>query len=443
MVAPCIPSPTQDPAEVQGPMYLLPILIAGLLLRATMILSVARGDPWTWFYRHASELGCLAESMLAGRGLSSPFCGSTGPSAFLAPGYPAFVAMVFRCFGEYSAASAAAIIAMQTCFSLLTIVALMLVARREFGVRVANIAGALCALSPPLAWMPAVFWETALSTLFLAGALVAATYCTARPIPARWSAFGAYCGSAMLVNPALMFSLAATVIWAAWRVGRDAKRNLLLAIAAWVVVFAAWPIRNALVLHAFIPFRTNLGYELWQGNGPGSEGMFRPELHPNVNRQERSRYAALGEIAYMREKADRAMAAIEQDKPRFLRLTVERTLQFWTGYTEHNASFLVLYITAGTSTGFAGLVMLLRKRRRIGLLFAGPLLLFPLPYYLTHPDFRFRMLLDPMLLLLSAYAVDCWMTRAAERNATSRTNPVRSLMDSKKRTADNTFVATV
>jgi hypothetical protein len=69
--------------------------------------------------------------------------------------------------------------------------------------------------------------------------------------------------------------------------------------------------------------------------------------------------------------------------------------------------------------------------------------LFPLPYYLTHPDFRFRMLLDPMLLLLSAYAVDCWMTRAAERNATSRSNPVRSLMDSKKRTADNTFVATV
>ena len=39
------------------------------------------------------------------------------------------------------------------------------------------------------------------------------------------------------------------------------------------------------------------------------------------------------------------------------------------------------------------------------MLFLLPLLVFPLPYYITHPDFRFRLLLDPLLTILSAYAV--------------------------------------
>ena len=39
------------------------------------------------------------------------------------------------------------------------------------------------------------------------------------------------------------------------------------------------------------------------------------------------------------------------------------------------------------------------------MLFLLPILLFPLPYYMTHPDFRFRLLLDPLLTILSAYAV--------------------------------------
>jgi hypothetical protein len=34
-----------------------------------------------------------------------------------------------------------------------------------------------------------------------------------------------------------------------------------------------------------------------------------------------------------------------------------------------------------------------------------PLLLFPLPYYITHPDFRFRLVLDPILIALTAALV--------------------------------------
>jgi hypothetical protein len=50
------------------------------------------------------------------------------------------------------------------------------------------------------------------------------------------------------------------------------------------------------------------------------------------------------------------------------------------------------------------------KQRRVedrgrAALFLLPLLVFPLPYYITHAEFRFRLVLDPLLTILGAYAI--------------------------------------
>jgi hypothetical protein len=49
----------------------------------------------------------------------------------------------------------------------------------------------------------------------------------------------------------------------------------------------------------------------------------------------------------------------------------------------------------------------LGRKRRFGLatLFLLPLILFPLPYYITHAEFRYRLVVDPLLTILAAYAV--------------------------------------
>jgi hypothetical protein len=42
-------------------------------------------------------------------------------------------------------------------------------------------------------------------------------------------------------------------------------------------------------------------------------------------------------------------------------------------------------------------------------LFALPLLLFPLPYLITHAEFRYRIVIDPLLAVLAAHAmVECF-----------------------------------
>jgi hypothetical protein len=160
-----------------------------------------------------------------------------------------------------------------------------------------------------------------------------------------------------------------------------------------------------LQLHAFIPLRSNMGYELWQGNRPGADGYFVAELHPNVNAREFQQYQALGEVAYMREKSNLAKEAIVAAPGRFLKLCMMRAFDFWTGVVRHSAGLIVAYIVLTSIGGLAGLVLLWRRDRALAVFFLLPLILFPAPYYITHPDFRFRLVLDPLLVALSAYAL--------------------------------------
>ena len=350
---------------------------------------------------------CLAHSILTGRGLSSPFGGSTGPSAFLAPAYPLLVALVYRIFGPSTTGSAVALTALQTLFGVLTVLMVMLVAERLFGRRTANMAGLLCAVSPTMVWLPALFWETSLSALLLIGVLGFALRCVDRPSTSTWLGIGAYCAFALFVNPALLITFLAVGVWLAYQTKDLSRRGPLLAIATCALLFAIWPIRNAIELHAFVPLRSNLGYELWQGNRPGSQGFFTQELYLNANRDEYTRFAALGELSYMHEKSALAFAAIGADPVRFVRLSLKRCAIFWTALGGHGISLVVITeITLSSMGAIGGLFVLFRRPRHGGGLLVIPFLIFPLPYYLTHPDFRFRLLLEPIALLLTAWLLD-------------------------------------
>ena len=156
-------------------------------------------------------------------------------------------------------------------------------------------------------------------------------------------------------------------------------------------------------MHAFIPLRSNFGYELWQGNRPGADGFFSASLHPNTNPEEFARLQSLGELAYMREKSTLAESAIRANPGRFLTLTGRRIVCFWTGISRVSDRNLVVYLVTTALAGFCGLIVLARRSPAHALFLALPLILFPLPYYITHPDPRFRLILEPVLILLIAH----------------------------------------
>jgi len=250
--------------------------------------------------------------------------------------------------------------------------------------------------------------------LLLTGMVALALRAVDYPGKGLWLVLGAYCGLAMLVNPSLMPALFAILGWTIYQT-RSARRHgpgyeLWMCLLALLAVFAPWPLRNACVLHAFIPLRSNFGYELWQGNHPGATGVFDATIEPLQNKQEYASYAAKGEVVYMENKTVLAMAHIRAEPVTFIRLSSERVVRFWTGAgSTSNSGVVELYASATSLLGLVGLGVLCKERgvkeRTTAMLFLLPIVVFPLPYYITHPDFRFRLLLDPLLTILSAYAV--------------------------------------
>jgi hypothetical protein len=383
------------------------ILGAALLGRLFVLWTVVTTHPPNWLFSNPWEMGFLADSLLHGHGYSNPFGFATGPTAFIAPGYPTLIAGIFRVFGTYTLASAVAIMSMHILVSLLTIWLIMHVARQMLDSQTATLAGTFWAISLPLLWIPSIFWESSLSECAVIGMIALALRYQHTPTKAHWIIFGASCAIIALINPALIFSLVAIMGWLAYQTRRVSRTGPLIGLLALLLVFAPWPIRNAYRFHAFIPLRSTVGFELWVGNKPGSNGRLDESVFPMYSKSELSSYISKGEAAYTYDKSVQGWADIRQQPSVFLNVTTRRFFRFWIGSgNKHTSPVYVIHCLLTTVFGFAGLVLLYRRRMRaFAILMATPLILFPVPYYITHAEFRYRLNIDPVLTVLAAYAV--------------------------------------
>lgn len=344
----------------------------------------------------------IALSIHEGNGFSSPFSFPSGPTAFLTPGYPYLIAAFIRGLGTNELA-AVAIVAFQILLSVLNVALVILIARRHFGIRTANLAGLIAALVQPMLFAPMYVWDTSISALLLTTALFFAPSVSER---IDFAAAGAGCALAALINPSLLPALLAIFAWSAWR----SRVVPWLGIFAFIFVFAPWPIRNAVRMHAFIPLRSNAGYELWLGNHPGANGD-SPTDFPAFHNDDRQLFLAEGEVAYMRQKTDLAIGWITSNPGEFVRLTGLRFLRFWAGSSKTPTPITIPLVIAA----IVGLAFLWRSKS-LFTLFSLPLLIYPLPYYITHADARYQFILDPLLAILAGYACEsffAWCSRRA------------------------------
>jgi hypothetical protein len=380
----------------------------GLVTRLAVLLLTLHNKPHNWLYTKGIEMGLLADSLVHGLGYSSPFGVPTGPTAFIAPGYPTLVAGVFLIFGTYSFVSAIVIMSLQLGVCMVTLWLLMHICRRVLDTQTAIVAGAFWAISPPVLWMPTLFWETSISACALPLMVALLLRYRHKPTTTTWVVLGAYCAIIGLTNPALLPSLLAMLGWFAWQTRTVTKTGYLISVLTFVVLFAAWPIRNAVRFHAFIPLRSTVGFELWMGNRPGATGFLDVDLFPMYDKQELASYIAQGEVGYTNNKSQLAWQYIRAKPSVFVDMTSRRIYRFWTGTGGPGRSPLwEIHSTTTTLLGLAGLFLLYRDRRtrKFAVLMAIPMLLFPLPYYITHAEFRYRLNIDPMMTILAAYAI--------------------------------------
>jgi len=170
------------------------------------------------------------------------------PSLWKAPGYPAWVGLVYTLIGP----GPNKVIALQTLLGPAVILMTWTLARRLFGPRAALAAATVSAVYPHL-WQ----WEASLHPEAFALPLALLFYLTVlgrEPTPRRAAVAGLLLGLSLLVRPTSGALLALPAV--AWWVSQGTRRGLGLAAATaavGVLVVAPWTIRNAVVHDAFVP----------------------------------------------------------------------------------------------------------------------------------------------------------------------------------------------
>jgi hypothetical protein len=367
------------------------------------------------------EAGYLAWSLASGKGFSNPFPGYDAVTAWLAPVFPALWSFGFRIFPPNANEGGVYVCQlMNSAFSAFTCWPIYWLGKRLFGVRVGVAASWTWVFLPfailfPLEWA----WDQSLSALLLALILCATYKMRDAPSAARaWARYGLLWGFAALVNPTLCVLLPFLLAWLVicrWRSGAPSLRPLLKLALFLLLPILPWTARNYSALDGFVLIKSNFGLELWLGNNAAvSDGVWSPQQHPMNKFSELLSLILNGEPGYMRAKQRAALDFIRANPRRFAQLLGRRVADTWAAVYDsredkwmtvlHLGMAEVCLCAALSAFAAAGLVLALRRSAMEALPLALCIVVFPMPYYLTHTSLRYRHPIDPLLTVFAVYA---------------------------------------
>ncbi|MDE3104875.1 MAG: glycosyltransferase family 39 protein [Acidobacteriota bacterium] len=396
-------APTQSSLLREHASLLLVLCAITLLFRVVLDLGVYHHRP-AEFWAHSFEPEHIAAALVQGEGYSSPLSPHTGPTAWNPPVYPLLIALVFKLFGLYSNRAVWVLLGVNALSAMLTSVLLFRIGVEVFNAQTAFLGTLAWAISPDTAAWAARNWESSLGALVSTLTVV----CFLKLMQAKqpdwraYAAYGALWGICGLTTATLLALMPLPLLALALRDRWSRLRAVLLSVVVATLVLVPWTARNYLVFHKLIPVRGNFGAELWSGNHPGVTGPLAVSRHPLTDPAEQHEYAVMGEAAYMASRQQMATAFIRQHPRLFVHLCLLRVVSFWT------SARIVPAVWPALTTLLAAIAFLLllgSSKRMFAAPFASALLVFPLPYYISHAENYFRFPIEPLVLLLAAHTV--------------------------------------
>jgi 4-amino-4-deoxy-L-arabinose transferase-like glycosyltransferase len=374
-----------------------------------------RLDPTLDHDAFGGEVGRVARSIVTGHGFSSPYQAPTGPTAIIPPLYTYFVAAVFKLFGVYTAASALVILTLNNIVSSLTCLPVFFIARRVFGLSVAVRSGWIWAFFPyAIALSNEWVWETSLTALLLTLLLLYTLWLEDSKGLLPWVGYGALWGFAALTNPVTIGVLPFLGLWVwvrQWRRGNNRTAAASVAALIFLAAVAPWTWRCSAAFGRFIPMRSGFGSHFIAGNSGDMIVPLNLSVLPGNNPMELHKLQLAGESAYMIEKQHEAREFVKQQPMRFAGLTLRRILYTWTNLWDLHARWTLdetglphIFLYSLLSVlAFAGLVLAIRNDLDGTIPLAILLIFFPLVYYITYSDFRYRHPIDPTIVIFAVY----------------------------------------
>jgi 4-amino-4-deoxy-L-arabinose transferase-like glycosyltransferase len=378
----------------------------------------------------ARDYDVHARSIAEGHGFSSTYAHGR-PTAFRPPGYPFFLAGVYRLAGVERAPVARRLRAARFAQVLVgtAIVALVgVLAAQLWGGVVALVALALGAAYLPLILVGGAVMSEPLFDALMLAALAAAVQHRRGARRYRWALLaGALAGLAILTraNALVLLLPLAWAVWDGrpWRSWRALGPPLAL-VAVALAVLVPWTVRNAQVLHHFVPVSTQLGSALagtyndqaahdrenpaswrsidgipafaplWRRIRATNEAEFERRL-----RSQSLRYAAdhptyVAKVAWWNSVRMLDLAGLRRSRATAATISVERT---W-------ADAGVACFWAFAALALVG-ALTRRARRAPAYVWAVPALMFLSVVFLVVETPRYRTAIDPFVVLLAALAL--------------------------------------
>ncbi|WP_263381027.1 hypothetical protein [Granulicella paludicola] len=419
--------------------------VAVILIGHTYRIRVDQGH-----FNFGWEMGRIARSVATGQGFANPFNGVSGPTAWCPPIYPLLMALSFKLFGVYSNGAALFLLVVNSVFSAGIAPGVYEIAARCFDAK--GVARRRSKHAEPVAlwsgWLWAVYpaalqyaihwiWEMSVSAFLFTWIIVLALRIRGvgdsslptlgddkavgedgAPRFQPWIWFGVLWGLLNLSNASLLLCLPAMMIWIGWP---ELKRldwpviwrsfgGAMLAGVVMCVVMAPWWVRNERALHAFVPTRSNLGFELYESTRQVNDGFQWGTTLPLWPGDPQFRhYVQVGEIQMGKEQAAKAAENRKAMPGQMAKWYLQRFLFFWDGTphppekhpgAEFGRQLSYAFISA---CGLLGLALMLRRRVVAAGLMAIVFVLLPLPYYLITVQPRFRHPMEPLIAVLAVY----------------------------------------
>jgi 4-amino-4-deoxy-L-arabinose transferase-like glycosyltransferase len=396
------------------------IFFVALIARLRVLFQLLPANTGRYFYQY-NEPSHIAWALASGFGFSAPWPNTPiAATAQQPPVYPLLLAAIFRLAGSYSYLSLWIAVGLNAFFSAITATLILRIGKRDFGAATGVLAAWIWSAWQYEAVVSIRLWESSLSALLLMVAMLLVSELADTPF-SRWLLFGALAGIAALTNTTLLALF--PFFWlCAWescqRRGRFCYRRLLASIAVCVLTLLPWTIRNYVSFRRIMPVRDNFGLELWVGleltAGKSQAGVteFFPRDFPLSDPTE---YNRLGEIGFMDSRRQMALNFIRQHPREYLHLVAVRCFKYWT--EPAGTPWLPLSVMA-----WLGMCLALWRKGLDAAPYAAVLVVFPLVYYITHAFPTYRHPIEPVMLLLAAYAAVSIVRTFARRVVRTRSS---------------------
>jgi hypothetical protein len=394
----------------------LAVVVAYALRMALLWLSHQNETAHPALLVLGQEEGRVAWSLATGKGFFGPFSGYEAATAWLAPAYPFLWSICLKLLHRNFEALILLSQTMNCAFAAATCWPIFAIGKKLFGEKV-GLASAWAwvflpyAILMPLEWA----WDQSLAALTLALIVSATLELRESMSPLAWSGYGLLWGIAALVNPALCGLLPfffAWLIFQRWRAGMFSSALYARGALMFVLAVLPWTIRNYYAVDGWVFVKSNFGLELWIGNHPAT---YTRELHPMFSFPERMNLITEGEPAYNRDKQRLAVAYIKAQPIEFMKKFWSRVLDTWSAKDDswldgwvkalHLSREDVWLCSALSVISFIGMFLALHASGMDSLPVAMCLIVFPIPYYITHTALRYRHPIDPFLTIFAAYAI--------------------------------------